>query len=283
MIFVSSSCVKADKIKDAVLRLAQNGFNNIELSGGTNYYSGFEDDLVQLKEEYNLNYLIHNYFPPPQEHFVLNLASVNEEILSNTLQHCKRAINLSEKLGIVKYGVHAGFLIDPRVNELGKRISSHALTNRDEAITIFCKAYSELKEYSKTVKIYIENNVVSQKNFQSFGLNPFLLTDYDSYIELKQYFNFNLLLDLAHLKVSCNTLGLDFHSQSIKLSAVSDYIHISDNEGKEDSNFGLRDNSDILSALLIGHSVETDYTLEVYDDLQIIEKSIKILNAVLKT
>ena len=59
MIYLSSSCVKSEKIKDSVLVLAKNGYKNIELSGGTEYYESFENDLIDLKENYNLKYLVH--------------------------------------------------------------------------------------------------------------------------------------------------------------------------------------------------------------------------------
>ena len=70
MIYISTSCVKHRKIKDSVEELALNGFKNIELSGGTEYYENFERDLIELKGEYNLNYRCHNYFPPPKKPFV---------------------------------------------------------------------------------------------------------------------------------------------------------------------------------------------------------------------
>ena len=100
MIYVSTSCVKSKKIIDSVLKLAQSGFKNIELSGGTEYYDNFENDLINLKKEFDLNYLIHNYFPPPLEHFVLNLASTDKDIYEKSLSHYKRAIQLAEKLNI---------------------------------------------------------------------------------------------------------------------------------------------------------------------------------------
>ena len=42
-------------------------------------YANFEIDLLELKDKYNLNYQCHNYFPPPQQDFVLNLASLNDD------------------------------------------------------------------------------------------------------------------------------------------------------------------------------------------------------------
>ena len=79
MIFISTSCIKNNKIRDSVQELAENGFQNIELSGGTKFYENFENDLLELKDRYKLNYRCHNYFPPPKKPFVLNLASLNNE------------------------------------------------------------------------------------------------------------------------------------------------------------------------------------------------------------
>ena len=122
--YVSSACLKHEKIKDSVEELARNGFKNVELSGGTKYYRGYEEDLLGLKDQYDLNFLLHNYFPPPKEDFILNLASLNDAIYQKTLDHCERAILLARKLGSKKFGLHAGFFIDFAAKEVGKNISS---------------------------------------------------------------------------------------------------------------------------------------------------------------
>ena len=98
MIFVSSSCIKNKLIKSSVEELAINGFKNIELSGGTEYYDNFENDLLDLKDKYSLNYRCHNYFPPPKKHFVLNLASLDNISFNNSFEHLKNVISLSKNL-----------------------------------------------------------------------------------------------------------------------------------------------------------------------------------------
>ena len=145
MIYISSSCIKSKRIGDAVKLLAKAGFSNIELSGGTNYYSGYIDHLIELKKEYNLSYIIHNYFPPPQKHMVINLASLNNDVYRKSIEHVNRAIELAKKLDIDKIGVHAGFLIDPSINELGKPFASKSLFNKKHAIQRFCDAVKILK------------------------------------------------------------------------------------------------------------------------------------------
>ena len=121
MIFVSSSCLKNNTIKQSVQELANQGYKNIELSGGTNLYEEYVEDLLGLKKKYKLNYLVHNYFPPPKKPFMLNIASLNDELFEKSVDHCVKAINLCKILGSKKYGVHAGFLIDFSPNEAGKK------------------------------------------------------------------------------------------------------------------------------------------------------------------
>ena len=65
MIYISTSCVKNNSIKKSIKQIVDFGYTNIELSGGTDYYPEIVDDLVSLKDKYNLNFICHNYFPPP--------------------------------------------------------------------------------------------------------------------------------------------------------------------------------------------------------------------------
>ena len=45
-------------------------------------------------------------------------------------------------------------------------------------------------------------------NFNNYGENPLLFTHYDDLQELYKYASFPIILDVAHLKVSCNTLKI---------------------------------------------------------------------------
>ena len=99
MIYVSTSCVRNDYIKDSVRELAEMGFFNIELSGGTRYYEGYLEDLLSLKQEYRLNYQVHNYFPPPREDFVLNLIDTDETNYERSLEMIRKALDISKRLG----------------------------------------------------------------------------------------------------------------------------------------------------------------------------------------
>ena len=278
MIYLSTSCLKHSNIKHSVQELADNGFRNIELSGGTDYYPGFADDLLELKEKYGLNYLCHNYFPPPKEHFVINLASLNDDVYRKTFEHLSGAIALSKKLGAKKFGFHAGFFIDISINELGKKITKGALFNESQAILRFIDGFKALQQLAGDLALYVENNVFSSSNFQTYNGEPlFMLCTYADYKALKEAIDFNLLLDVAHLKVSANTLKLDFDTELSNMLAQSDFIHVSDNDALHDLNFSLDKNSP-LAALLKAHDLTgKNFTLEIYDSMPKIQSSYEVL------
>jgi endonuclease IV len=278
MIYISTSCIKNIKIKDSVEELANNGFKNIELSGGTEYYDNFEYDLLDLKDRYNLNYRCHNYFPPPKKPFVLNLASLNDETFQMSFDHLQEVIALSNRLGSDKFAFHAGFFIDIKLSEIGKKITRNKLFDKNEAIDRFCNAYNVIKKQSKNVSLFIENNVFSKTNADSYdGENPFMMTNFNEYKSLKGKIDFNLLLDVAHLKVSAKTLGLNWKEEFENMISVSNYIHVSDNDGFHDLNNQLTKSSGLLSMLKRSDTKNKDFTLEVYDGMDAIKKSHEVL------
>jgi len=278
MIFVSSSCIRAATIGESVKQLADAGFTAIELSGGTQPYAALESDLLGLQKEYGLSYLCHNYFPPPPQPFVINLASLDDQTANLSIQHLKRGIDLSHKLGAKKFGFHAGFLMDIPLNELGQSIARKELFNREEAMDRFAVNLEVLTAYAGSLRLYVENNVVSSVNLRNYGgVNPLFVTDADGYGELQKRSGCRLLLDVAHLKVSCVSLGLDFSAQLDQLISVTDYIHVSDNDGLTDSNGKLVHGSDLYSSLG-RHSLNgKTFTLEVYSGLDDLKSSFEAL------
>lgn len=281
MIYISSSCVKFNTIAESVEFLAKNGIKHIELSGGTTYYPDLENDLLELKDKYKLSYQVHNYFPPPQEHFVLNLASLNTEINNTALNHCKKAIALAQNLGANKYGIHAGFFIDPVVDDLGKKMRKSTISNKSEAIQQFCKGFNILQNNSGPIDLYVENNVISASNYKTYNENIFMLTNSNEYFALKKDIDFNLLLDIAHLKVSCNTLGLKFEKEFEILWEQSNYIHLSDNDGFHDSNESISINSSFYNLLKNQKFDGKIFSLEIYNNFEALKNTYRLLNELL--
>ena len=275
MIYISSYISKAKSISDQVHVLAKEGFPNIELTGGTDFYDGFVDDLKNLKSKFNLNYRLHNYFPPPKKHFVFNLASLNSQVSKDSIEHAKRSIELSRELDSYILGFHAGFFIHIASDELGTDISTRELNDEDEAIDAFVHNLDLLQRFAgDDFKIYIENNVISSRNRKRFpDRKPSMLACYSDFLKLRKKIKFNFLLDVAHLKVSCKSLALEFSDELSALIQETDYVHISDNDDLEDENKPLFEDSKLLSDLNGKKYHGYDFTLEIFDSIDNIKLS----------
>lgn len=280
MIYVSSACLKNRTIGETVKQLAEAGIRNIELSGGTAYYSCIEDDLISLREKYGLKYVCHSYFPPPKEDFVVNLASCNDEIYEKSKKHYFNCIDMLRRLQIRVLSIHAGFLFETNPVNLGKLISLDDVYKEEKAYDRFCDAYNLIQKKcsDNDIELYLENNVLSLENYKSWGnRNLLMMTEYDSIEKMRNDIEFNLLLDLAHLRVSCTALGLDFKSQYEKLIGSAKWFHVSENNGIVDQHLPLIRNSELHKCALVAKGMEYNITLETNGSVLDIQNSMMMI------
>lgn len=273
MIYISSSCITNSNILKNVEFLANNKISNIELSGGSDFIPNCTSELLNLKKRYNLNFLVHNYFPPPKQHFILNLASLDDYIWKKTIQFMKNALDTAEILGSPVYGIHAGFYVNPNTDEIGKKFKKHEIFDKKKAIIRFAEGFNILQDYNNNrLKLYIENNVLSLENYNSYNDNPFMLTTYEEFEELKKIINFSLLFDVGHYKVTANSLQKEFYTTTYKWAKECEYIHISDNNGKKDMNLLPETDSFIYNFLSQTKKTHKYVTLETYSSIETLKK-----------
>jgi sugar phosphate isomerase/epimerase len=243
-IYISTGGFNRIPAYKSVKKLINYGAKNIELSGGT--YSS--KNLTKLKlEKKKISFQIHNYFPPPKIPFVFNLASQNFLIADRSFKHVENAIKICKQIGSNYFSFHAGFLCDIKVNELGKKIVKKKLFNRKKSINIFLKRIKKLSILAKKEKItlLVENNVLTKKNFFEFKTNPLLMCEPKETLKIAKKFppNVKLLIDVAHLKVSAKTLRFDPKTMFMKCEKYIGGYHLSDNDGKSDSNKSFSKNA----------------------------------------
>jgi sugar phosphate isomerase/epimerase len=175
-----------------------------------------------------------------------------------------RAIDLSSSCGLQYYSFHAGFCIDPKPSELGRTFSANQFNLH--ALDIFIERLNILDKYAglRSVKLLVENNVCTKGNACRFSRSPFLFSDLEESIALVSALpaNVGVLLDIAHLYVSSNTLGFKPLSLLNRIAERIEGYHVSSNHGLVDSNEPLTLDSPLLSLIQPGHKF---YTLEVYD------------------
>jgi sugar phosphate isomerase/epimerase len=236
MIYISTGGFNKIQLSRILSLFNENSIENLELSGGL-YTKNVYKILSRFK---NLRFSLHNYFPVPRKSFVINLASLDQKIAEMSINQLKKSIYLSQKLKSKYYSIHAGFAFDPKIDELGKKIIYKKTYNRKKCFRLFLNRVNYLAKYAKKrgIKLLVENNVVTKKNLINKKNNPLLLCDPK---EIILFFkntsgNVGLLLDLAHLKVSSNTLKFNLRDAHSKLRHLINGYHLSDNKGLKDTN-----------------------------------------------
>lgn len=208
----------------------------IEFSGG----KYLEDIHLFLSGVKSKNFQFHNYFPVPKETVVLNLSSESEDIQRRSIMAYKNAIDLSKEFGLKYFSLHAGFLIDPKPNELSNLQNSRSIIPYDVGLENFAKNLEILSKYAgdRGVILLVENNVTSATTMTRFGFSPLLFTDVETAKDLVSILpnEVGVLCDLAHLNVSSHVLRFN-KSDVINLISERTYgIHLSHNDRSEDTN-----------------------------------------------
>ena len=262
MIFISTGGVSTKTASETAIDLCQHGIPKVELSGGA-YSSTYEADLLALRKD--LVFQVHNYFPPPAQPFVFNLASSDPAVTERSVQQVREAMRLAVALDRPVYSFHAGFRINPQVSELGQPLGRHVLRDRTSALEQFVEKVLLLAEEARRegVTLLVENNVLSGVNMARFGEDPLLLTNPDEIVTFMKRMpsNVGLLLDVAHLKVSARSLGFNLVNAHALVKPWIQGYHLSDNDGTEDSNEIVRSDSWFWDVINPGLDY---YTLEVY-------------------
>jgi ribosomal protein S18 acetylase RimI-like enzyme/sugar phosphate isomerase/epimerase len=188
----------------------------------------------------------HNYFPAPEEPFVLNLASSSKEIRKRSVDHCIRGLQLSSAVGAPFFSAHAGFCIDPRPAELGRQLSRTGTIDREHNWKLFISSVKDVLGEAERLStgFLIENNVLAPFNVYEDGTNPLLCVDGPEMLRLIKEVDHNLLgllLDTAHLKVSAQTLKFNASEAVEQIKPFVKAIHHSDNDGASDTNEPLKE------------------------------------------
>jgi len=238
-IYASSGAFLGRALADLFDEAAAAGVTHIELSSGVAWQA---DNLAAVRaNRRRFRFLVHNYFPPPERPFVLNLGSADAEIRRLSLDHCRGAIDLAHELETDLFTVHAGFALEPKVSELGRPITGEVRTDLETCYRIFRDSVGALVTYgeSRGVDLGIENNVVAPFNLRD-GRNTFLLmATAEELVRLATDIaspHLGFLIDSGHLNVSARSLGFD---RDAFLETVRPWLlgwHLSDNDGTADSN-----------------------------------------------
>lgn len=245
-----SSLAFSGMTPEAIVDIAKENNFAIEFSSGMPYRA----DMELFFKQAELKKIIHNYFPAPKEPFVLNLASANDEIRGKSIKHCLNGIDISAENSCPFFAAHAGFCIDPDPNDLGNQIAINRDFISNKHWEFFYESLDIIITHAKekNVLFLIENNVLAEFNYKD-QLNAFLCCESGDILKVFRRFpcenHFGLLLDTAHIKISCKTLGKNLQSELDIISPYVRAIHHSDNNGFVDNNLPINEDYWFLNSL----------------------------------
>lgn len=271
-IWVSSGAFRTTNFNDLLTLAANHGFYAIEMSSGLPFEPQIAEKVRAANARGPWRFQIHNYFPAPQEPFVLNIASLDGNGLRQTKKFAREAIDLAHDLSCPFYSIHAGFAAALTPEVLGRpgglaQSLQGIKIDREAAYQVMIETTRELADYaaSRGLDLLIENNVCAPALLEKLDVNPLLMTtagEITTFIADVQRSNVGILLDFAHARVSATAQGFS-HVKFVETVAPHvRCLHLSDNDGLTDSNSKLSQQSWFLP--LLKAFADREIVLEVY-------------------
>lgn len=241
-VYLSSSYRRTATIETILRELGEREVRDVELSGGTDHIPDILGTLKVLQRAYGFRFLIHNYFPPPPRHFILNIAAEDPALRARSVEFAKQSMSLASELGIDLYTVHAGYLtpLNPgKDSDFFEVVNERILASRRESLARMMESLETLERHAARLgmRLALENLFPANKR-----LNFSLLCDPEE-VEwfLRQVAGLEqigFLVDFGHANVSAyymkfslvellDLLMVEFRPRIFE-------VHVSHNDGTKD-------------------------------------------------
>ena len=234
LLYISTSSVQTKDTVAAIQQLLPIT-RNIELSGGCLYDKNLFKNLMNIKQQEKINFLLHSYFPPPQERFILNFADISEE----TRSFIKETMRFVNSLDIDYYSIHAGF--KKKFN-----LEKELLFESDDK-KVFMQ--ENIADNLKWFKMQFPDKKMALENlYPNNNIKCCFMMHIDEIVSMMDDLaDIYLLLDLGHLKISSRILGFNYlEAAELLFEKYGNRIleiHLSENSGMNDDHWILNSNS----------------------------------------
>ncbi len=279
-IYISTTFAKDNTPVSKVLNFCKkNDITNVEL--GSNHC--FEKNYYKICKKYNLNYLVHNYFPIPKKSFVVNVASLDKKIRKKSILHVKKCIRFTKSVNSKLYTFHPGFIEDPISSNKHQKNYDFVWSRlrKNNYKNVFKQMIISLKEITsyakkKSVNIAIETEGSFKKKHLLIMQRP------KEFVSLFKHFKpkeLGINLNIGHLNLASKAFGFSkfFFVKLLKKYIVA--IEFSHNNGLEDQHLPIKDKQWYLKILNSNNLKNVTKILEFRNaNLKEIKRSIKILN-----
>lgn len=256
------------------------GVSSVEIS---NLSSDFSlDNACDFLHNENIKFRFHNYFLQEKEEndFVMNLASLDDEVASKTIQKIKTGIEYSRIYNIGYYAFHAGFFLNLSGFELGDKVVAEPYSEYEKkrAEIYFYDRLAKICDIAKQagVQLGVETNVCNKATLLQFDRHcPFMASSRTQILDFvrNKPKDVGLLWDFGHVKVSAETFQFCPRALYDEVSQYINGLHLSDNNGKDDQNLPVLQGHWSLQEMKYFKNV----TFEVYGEENII-RQIRVLD-----
>ena len=240
-LYISTTFINDGRsLYDALKICDENKISSIEI--GSNH--SYEEDYSYLSD-FNMNFLIHNYFPVPENSFVINIASLNNEIRKRSINQIKRSIKYCSDIGASLYTFHAGFISDPLGANKSKsnydfQWDEFQILNSkyEKATDLMYNSLDKIINYASSLKIPI-----CLETQGSFGKKEHLLfqkpEEYNQFMDRYEPSDVGLNLNIGHLYLSANAFNYNWKDLVDSISGYVLAMELSHNDGFEDQHLPL--------------------------------------------
>lgn len=244
--YLSTSLCRNQILEEAIKYCGSLSNNFVELSAPHPYQS-IEEISLLLKNFFKEGYkfTLHNYFPAPENSFVLNIASNDIKIQSSCKKLVNNALKLSKDANSKIYGLHAGYLSKAKAKSDGMFEFDVEQMSYNSALDTSLKFINDyVEKFNQHGVIFLVENL-----FPSVARNSSLNCNFQQITDLMDNLpkEVGLLLDLGHMNISSNIMEFDRHKFLDQyLSKYSDRlheVHISENNGLKDEHRALEEKS----------------------------------------
>ncbi len=233
MAYISTACLKGDNghfEKDfykALAAYANAGIHDIELGSCHSYFSSLAR-LSTMQKEFELNFIMHCFFPPLKEQLWVNIASQDPKVLKASLNVAASAIDLCRKLNAPLYTIHPGYTVELKPKDMPEAATEPAAY--EKAFATFADSAQTLADQAQ------QNGIRLGVETQYNDLGYMLLSRADEFTRLFSMVknkNLGVLFDFGHSYGNAKLFGFDVKEF---IAAIRDRIiafHIHDGKGAD--------------------------------------------------
>ena len=251
----------------------------IELGSNHKYEKNY--DYIR---EYSYKYLVHNYFPIPENSFVVNIASLNSAIRSKSIAHLKNAIDFCNDSGAHLYTFHPGFLTDPDGASLNSSnydfLWNDNHLNQDsyaKAINNFYRSLDIIIPYAQSagVCIAIESEGSISKKDHLIMQNP---EEYLRLMELYSPEEIKVNLNVGHLNLASKAYSFSRFEFVENIYHYLVAIEFSHNDRKTDQHLPIKFDQWYIDLMMSDKYLNIYKILEYRNtDIKIIKKNVQMI------